>query len=150
MCIGISFLFKRQLEIALKNKLPVVIHSRQAFHETIAILEQHAIPKLEGVFHCYSAGKKGIKRTDSLGFYFGVDGNLTYDEGLQDTFQQIPLKKILLETDCPFLAPVPYRGQRSEPAHVKITAEFLAKIKGVSFDQVARTTTQNAVSLFHL
>ena len=145
-----AFLFKRQLEIALKFKLPVIIHTRKAFHETTNILEQYAIPKLEGVFHCYSAGKKGIKKVNQLGFFYGVDGNLTYEEGLQIVFQQIPLEKILLETDCPFLAPEPFHGQRSEPAYIKIIAEFLAKLKKIQPDKIAQATTQNAEKLFQI
>jgi len=144
------FLFKRQLEIALKFKLPVIIHTRKAFHETTNILEQYAIPKLKGVFHCYSAGKKGIKKVNQLGFFYGVDGNLTYDKGLQNVFQEISLEKILLETDCPFLAPEPFRGQRSEPAHIKTIAEFLAKLKKIKPDKIAQITSQNAKKLFQI
>ena len=142
--------FGRQLEIALKLDLPVIVHSRKAFHQTIEILKQHMIPKLKGVVHCYAGGKKGIEMVNEIGFSFGVDGNLTYDEGLQNVFSQIPLEKILLETDCPFLAPVPFRGQRSEPAHVRTIAEFLAKLKGVSLEKVTKTTTQNAEKLFKI
>lgn len=145
-----SFLFKKQLEIALKLKLPVIVHTRKAFQDTIAILEQHSIPKLSGVIHCYSGGKKGIERVNNLDFYFGVDGNLTYDEGLQNVFSLIPLEKILLETDCPWLTPIPFRGDRSEPAHVKNIAEYLAKLKGVSLEKVTQTTTQNAENLFRI
>jgi len=142
--------FGRQLEIALKLKLPVIVHSRQALHQTIEILKQHMVPKLEGVIHCYSGGKKGIEQVNEIDFYFGVDGNLTYDQGLQETFKLIPLEKILLETDCPYLAPEPFRGQSSEPAHVKIIAEFLAKLKGVQLNEVAQKTTQNAKKLFKI
>ncbi|MFC1727408.1 TatD family hydrolase [Patescibacteria group bacterium] len=103
---------------------------------------------LKGIFHCYAGGKKGIEKVNQLGFYFGVDGNLTYDEGLQNVFSQIPLEKTLLETDCPYLAPEPFRSQRSEPAHIKIIANCLAKIKKIPFNKVEQTTTQNAGKLF--
>lgn len=142
--------FGRQLEIALKFNLPVMVHSRKALHQTIEILKQHMIPDLKGVIHCYSGGKKGINKVNEIGFYFGVDGNLTYDEGLQQTFTQIPLEKILLETDCPYLAPEPFRGQTSEPAHVKIIADFLAKLKGESLEKVTATTTRNVKKLFKI
>lgn len=145
-----TFLFEKQIEIALKQKLPIAVHSREAFTDTLEVLSKYVKKGLEGVWHCYSGGKKGIEKVNQLNFYFGVDGNLTYDTGLQNVFKQIPLEKILLETDCPFLAPEPYRGSRSEPAHVKIIAEYLAKIKGVSFEKVAKVTTQNAKNLFKI
>ena len=85
-----------------------------------------------------------------LGFLFGVAGNLTYDEGLKNVFRQIPLEKIVLETDCPFLAPLPFRCQRNEPAYIKNTAKTLAKIKNISFAKTARITTKNAEMLFKI
>lgn len=140
------FLFKRQIELALKLKLPILIHSREAFLDTLQIIKEYQ--DLRGVFHCYSAGKKGIKQAEEVGFSFGVDGNLTYDQGLQNVFSQIPLEKVLLETDCPFLSPEPYRGLRNEPKNVKIIAQCLAHIKGVSFEEISKTTTRNAQTLF--
>lgn len=144
------YLFKEQIKLAQKLSLPILIHSREASRETVEILERLASrgKRLVGVFHCYAGGKKGIEKINQLGFFFGVDGNLTYDEGLQNVFKLIPLEKIILETDAPFLAPVPFRGQRNEPARVKIIAEFLAKLKGVAFEKVCRTTTKNVRKLF--
>jgi len=104
--------------------------------------------KISGVLHCYSGGKKDIQKIEEFGSYFGLDGNLTYDSGLQNVAKEIPLEKMLLETDCPFLAPEPYRGLRSEPGHVKIIAEFVAQLKQVTFKQAAQVTTQNAQKLF--
>lgn len=144
------FLFKEQLKLALQLNKPLLIHSRKAFPDTVSLIEKLTNSNLTGVFHCYAAGKKGIEKVNQLDFFFGIDGNLTYDEGLQNVFKQIPLEKILLETDCPELAPIPFRGQRSEPAHVKIIAEFLAKLKGVTFKKVAQTTTQNAEKIFKI
>ena len=144
-----SFLFKEQLKLAKKLKLPVLIHSRKAFPNTLEILNQFS-PGLKGVFHCYSAGKKGVDRVNQLGFFFGVDGNFTYDQGLQNVFKEIPLEKILSETDCPFLAPEPFRGSRSEPAHIRIIAEHLAKIKNVDLEKVAKITTENVQKLFKI
>jgi TatD DNase family protein len=162
-----SFLFIKQIEIAKKFKLPLIVHSREAFSDTLStiggsasggqIIKQvinhspSAIShKLKGVFHCYSAGKKGIIKVEEVGFLFGVDGNLTYDEGLQNVFTKIPLEKILLETDCPFLSPEPHRGLRNEPQNVKIIAQCLARIKGVSFEEISRVTTKNAENLFKI
>jgi len=144
------FLFRQQIELALKSNLPVAIHSREAFEETLAVLNEYKGKKLRGVWHCYSAGKKEIEKVNQLGFCFGVDGNLTYDIGLQNVFAQIPLEKVLLETDCPFLTPELHRGTRNEPAHVKIIAECLARIKNLPFKEVARITTENAKNLFKI
>ncbi len=144
------FLFEKQIELASKLNLPTNVHSREASSDTLEMLERYANKELKGIWHCYAAGKKRIERIKQMGFYFGVDGNITYDPGLQNVFQQIPLEKILLETDCPFLAPEPHRGTRSEPAHVKIITEHLAKLKGTSFEKVAKITTDNAKSLFKI
>jgi len=144
------FLFEKQIELTLKTKLPINVHSRKASSETFEMLNKYVKEGLKGVWHCYSSSKKRVEKIIQLGFYFGVDGNLTYDPGLQNVFKQIPLEKILLETDCPFLAPEPHRGSRSEPAHVKIIAECLAKLKGVSLEKVAKVTTQNAKNLFKI
>ena len=144
------FLFKKQIELALKEKLPINVHSREASSETLEILEKYGKKGLKGIWHCYSAGKKRIERISQLGFFFGVNGNLTYDPGLQNVFSQIPLEKIVLETDCPFLAPEPCRGQRSEPAHVKIIAKYLAKLKGTTLEEVAKITNQNAKNIFEI
>lgn len=141
-----SFLFRSQIELAQKLSLPILIHSREAFKKTVEGLTK--FKGLKGVFHCYSGGKKGIEKINQLDFLFGVDGNLTYDEGLQNVFKLIPLEKIILETDAPFLTPIPFRGKRNEPAQIKIIAEFLTKIKGVSFEKIAQTTTENAQKLF--
>jgi TatD DNase family protein len=140
------FLFKEQIKIAQKLNLPISIHSRKSFSETIEVLS--GFSNIRGVVHCYSGGKKGIEKVKQLGLYFGVDGNLTYDGGLQGIFKLIPLERIVLETDCPFLAPIPYRGQRSEPVYTKIIAETLAKIKRESFEKVAQNTTASARQLF--
>ena len=142
------FLFKKQIELAQKLSLPLIIHCRKAFPEIIEILNQHASHSLKGVFHCYSAGKKGIEKVNQLDFYFGVDGNLTYDVGLQNVFAQIPLEKILLETDAPFLSPEPLRNQRNEPKNVKMIAECLAQLKNVSFEKICQITTKNVKKLF--
>lgn len=149
-------LFRGQVKIALKHNLPLIIHSRKSFDDAIQILKstidnsQLAISNLKGVIHCYTGGKKGIKKVEEIGFLFGIDGNLTYDTGLQNVVEEIPLEKILLETDAPWLAPLPHRGLRNEPANVKIIAEFLARLKDVSFNRVAQVTTKNAETLFKL
>ncbi len=148
------FLFEEQIELALQLNKPLIVHSRKAFPDTVRLIKNHTLNAknytLTGVLHCYSAGKKGIQTVSDLDFLFGVDGNLTYDEGLQNVFRQIPLDQILLETDAPFLSPEPHRSQRNEPAYVKIIAEFLAKLKGESFEKISQATTQNAEKLFKI
>ena len=146
-------LFRQQIKIALEFNLPVLVHSRKAFPQVMALLREYfqkSKGSLRGIFHCYSAGKKEIKQVEEIGFYFGLDGNLTYDLGLQNVIREISLEEIVLETDCPFLSPKPYRGLRNEPKNVRINAEFLSKLKGVSFKKIAQQTTQNALKLFKI
>lgn len=143
------FLFREQIKLALDLNLPILIHSRQALPQVLEILRSFK-GKLTGVFHCYSGGKKDIKKVEEIGFYFGIDGNLTYDVGLQNVVKQIPLEKILLETDCPFLSPKPYRGLRNEPKNVKLIAEFIATLKDIPLNQVIQITSHNAKTLFRL
>ncbi|MCX6724813.1 MAG: TatD family hydrolase [Candidatus Shapirobacteria bacterium] len=155
------FLFEKQIELALSLNLPVSIHSRKAFDEVFAILKKYfhsSKGKLKGVVHCYSGSKSDIKKIEEIGFYFGLDGNLTYDLGLQNVAKLIPLEKILLETDCPFLFPEPYCGLRNEaysasfwrnePKNVRIIAEFLAQLKGLTLNQLAKIFTKNTYAAF--
>ena len=141
-------LFKSQIKLAQRLNLPLIIHCRKSFPDVLSTLVQ--FQNLKGVFHCYSAGKKGIAKINQLNFFFGVDGNLTYDKGLQNVFTQIPLNKILLETDAPFLTPEPLRHQRNEPKNVKIIAKSLAELKNVSFKKICQTTARNAQTLFQI
>ena len=145
------FLFESQIKLAQKLNLPLSVHSRKATKETIEVLNKHLIsPKYAfGVWHCYSAGIKEIPKIAELGFYFGIDGNITYDPGLQNVIKNIPMENIVLETDCPFLTPIPHRGLRNTPANVKISAEFIAQLLGYSFTQVSHITTNNAQKLYH-
>lgn len=142
------FLFEKQIKLTQNLSLPLLIHSREAFTDTLEILSKYQ--NSTGVFHCYSGGKKGIEKVCQLGFSLGIAGNLTYDEGLQNVSRQIPLEKIVLETDCPFLSPKPIRGKRNEPANTKITARLLAKIKDLSFEKISRVTIQNAKRIFKI
>jgi TatD DNase family protein len=142
-----EWLFRKQVEIAVKYNLPLIIHSREAFNETVTLLSGY---NHKGVIHCYTGGKKGINKIEELGFFFGIDGNLTYDEGLMNVVSLIPLQKIILETDSPFLAPVPHRGERNEPAYTKFTADSLAKVKNVTFNEAAQVISNNSQTLFKL
>lgn len=140
--------FLKQIDLALNNNLPLIVHARKTFDDTYKILSRYQ--NITGVFHCYSGGKRDVGRVLELGFYFGVDGNLTYDDGLKNIYAGIPLEKIILETDSPFLAPIPFRKGRNEPGNVKIIAQTLADLKNIPFEEVCRITTQNAKSLFKI
>jgi len=143
-------LFVGQIKLAQKYHLPLVVHSRKSFNEVVSILRDlSSINQLRGVLHCYTGGKSGIAKINELCFFFGLDGNLTYDQGLQNIAKLLPLEKIILETDTPWLAPIPFRGQRNEPKNVKIISECLAKIKNIGPDEIARITSKNAQSLFN-
>ena len=139
-------LFKGQIQIAKQYNLPLIIHSRKAFKEVVRILKDE--PDVKGVFHCYSSGKKGIKDVLDLGYYFGVDGNLTYEEGLQAVYKNIPIENILLETDSPFLTPIPHRGKMNKPEYLKYILEVLAKTKNIPSREMDKQTDQNAHKLF--
>jgi len=138
--------FCLQIELAQKNKLPLIIHARKAVDETIDILKEYK--NIYGVFHCYAGGNKRIKKVVELGFYFGIDGNLTYEDGLVDVVKNIPKDRLILETDCPYLTPIPYRGQENKPAYVKYIYEKVAEVWKVSFEETERMIDENARKLF--
>ena len=139
-------LFRGQVEVARKQKLPLIIHVRKAFDEALKILSDYN--DIRGVFHCYYGGKKRLDEVIRRGFFFGFDGNLTYDPGLQNVAALVPLEKILVETDAPFLAPEPHRDERNEPAYVKIVASKLAELKNIPLEEIEKITTTNAQILF--
>jgi len=142
--------FRRQVLLAKKYKLPIVIHSRQAFYECYEIVAELNDDSLSGVFHCFADGIEEAKKVISLGnFWLGIGGVLTYkNSGLDKVVQEIALEHLVLETDAPYLAPVPHRGKRNESAYIVHVAQKLAEIKNVSLDEVARVTTENSKKLF--
>lgn len=132
-------------------KLPIAIHSRNATNEVIAIIEQLNLPDLTGVFHCFGDGLGEAEKIIELGFYLGIGGVLTFkNSGLGEVIKQVDLAHLILETDSPYLAPVPYRGKRNESGYIPLIAEKLADVKQVSLEEVAKITTQNAVNLFRI
>lgn len=143
--------FNQQIEWALHFDLPIVIHSRNSTDEYIEVVSKHQKGKLRGVFHCFSGDIVQAKRVIDLGFYLGIGGVVTFkNSGLDKVMEEIPLEHVVLETDAPYLAPVPFRGKRNEPAYLKYVAEKLAGIKNVEIDEVAKITTDNAEKLFGL
>jgi TatD DNase family protein len=141
--------FHLQIEWALHYRLPIVIHSRDSMKESIGVVRQHRAQGVRGVFHCFGSSVEDARAIVDLGFYLGIGGVLTYkNSGLPDVLKEIPLDSIVLETDAPYLAPVPFRGKRNEPAYLRYVAARLAEAKGISVEDVAAVTTANAEKLF--
>jgi TatD DNase family protein len=141
--------FRQQIEWALHYDIPVVIHSRNSIDECIRVVKENQTGKLKGVFHCFSGNTKQAEQIVDLGFYLGIGGVLTFkNSGLDAVMEKITLENIVLETDAPYLAPVPFRGKRNEPAYVKYVLEKLDKIKNVNKEEIASITTANAEKLF--
>jgi TatD DNase family protein len=144
--------FRIQLEMAEKLDLPVIIHSRESTELIINVLKDYKAHNLRGVFHAYSGSAETYRELQKLGdWYIGIGGVLTYKKAsIAETVKEIPLERILLETDSPYLTPVPHRGKRNESSYIPHIAEKLAIQKGISIEEVARTTTANAIRLFRL
>jgi TatD DNase family protein len=143
--------FKRQLEWALEFDLPIVIHSRNSTNECIDTVKEYQQGKLKGVFHCFSGDEEQAKKIVDLGMYLGIGGVLTFkNSGLDKGIANISMEHIVLETDAPYLAPVPFRGKRNEPSYLKYVVDKLAEIKGASKEEIAAVTTANARKLFNV
>lgn len=143
--------FRRQLRLTRRLNLPVIIHSREADEDTIEILRaEFADYERAGVMHCFGGSLRMAQSSLELGFYISFAGNLTFKkaEDLRDVARQLPLARLMVETDCPFLSPVPFRGKRNEPARVIETARCLAELHGKDMEEVGRITSENFVSLF--
>ena len=141
--------FGRQLGLAAESGLPVIIHSREAAEDTVRILRE---AQTCGVVHCYSYSPELAREFVKMGYYIGVGGVVTFKNAkkLKETVQMIPLERILLETDCPYMAPEPYRGKRNNSTYLPYVVEKIAELKGVSVDEVERVTWENAERLFSL
>ena len=142
--------FRKQIEWALETGLPLAIHSRSAFDELYAVMDDYRGRGLSGVFHCFSGSEEeALKLLSFDGFYLGIGGVVTYKKStLPDVLKCVPPERVVLETDSPYLAPVPRRGKRNESAYVPYIADFLAALYGCSVEQVAAVTTANARKLF--
>lgn len=143
--------FERQLDLAEELNLPVVIHNREAYHDILPILKARS-NRIHGVMHCFSGDVEIMRQTLNLGFYIGIGGPVTYRkaDGLQAVAREVPADHLLVETDCPWLAPQFRRGKRNEPAYVRSTAENIAELRGISLDEVAEITTHNFDRLFRV
>jgi len=142
--------FKVHIEAALENNIPLIVHSRNAEEKTFEILNRYKDKNLKILMHCFTGSEKFAKELLNLNTYFSASGIITFknSEELQKTFKSLPLNRILIETDSPFLAPVPYRGKKNEPSFIDFTAEKLAEIKAIDKSKLKRITTENFNNLF--
>lgn len=142
--------FGRQMELARETGLPIIVHSRDAAADTMQVMKEHHAEEIPGVIHCYSYSKEMAMEFIKMGYYIGVGGVVTFDNAkkLKEVVEAIPLERILLETDCPYLTPVPYRGKRNSSLYLPYVVEKIAEIRGISTDEVERVTEANARALF--
>jgi TatD DNase family protein len=142
--------FREQIRLAGRLRLPIVIHTREAEEDTFRILEEERAPDIGGVFHCFTGDREMAKRCLDIGFHLSFAGIVTFPRALElkEVAKMVPLDRLLIETDSPFLAPVPHRGKRNEPAHVARVAEVIADLRGTTTESIADTTQQNHLRLF--
>ncbi|KPL06489.1 hypothetical protein AMJ86_08350 [bacterium SM23_57] len=143
--------FREMIDVAKRTELPLVIHTRNAHRDTLSILDDMGMPERGGVFHCFSGDLSFANEVLQRGFHVSFTGNITFKNSqLPRIAKEIPIQKILLETDCPFLAPIPHRGKRSEPVMVQAVAKTLADIHGMSVEKVGEICTLAARQLFNI
>ena len=147
-----KYWFGRQLELAREVRRPVVIHSRDAAKDTFDIMKEHRAEEIGGVIHCFSYGRDMAREFLNLGFYLGIGGVLTFGNAkkLKEVVEYAPLDRLVLETDCPYLAPVPNRGKRNTSYNLPYVADAMAEIKGLSREEIIRVTNRNAKQLYRL
>ncbi|WP_020530628.1 TatD family hydrolase [Flexithrix dorotheae] len=143
--------FTIQVDLAKKHQLPIVVHTRDSMQETIELLEKLKDDQLTGVVHCFTGTVEDANRITEMGFYLGIGGVATFKNGGMDkVLPEIDLKHLLLETDSPYLSPVPHRGKRNEPSYIPIIAERIATLKNISVEEVSQVTDENCLKLFKL
>lgn len=144
--------FRKQIRLAKKVNMPIIIHNREATEDVLAILEEENAKEIGGIMHCYSDTPDHIDRILAMDFYISLGGPVTFKNAKdpKEVAAMVPLDKLLVETDAPFLAPHPNRGKRNEPAYVKLVAEKIAELRGMAFDELAKVTTENAFKLFNI
>lgn len=144
--------FRAQIRLARKVNMPIVIHNRKADEDVVDILKEERAEEVGGIMHCFSGDVAMAEECLQLGFYISFAGPVTFKNAKlpKEVAKIVPMDRLLVETDSPFLAPHPYRGKRNEPAHVRLVAEKIAQLKGLSLEEVAKQTTENAKALFRL
>lgn len=142
--------FRKQIKLAKKVKLPIIIHNREATADIVEILKEENAHEVGGIMHCFSGSPEIAKECVEMNFYISLGGPVTFKNAKKpkEVAAEIPLDRLLIETDCPYLAPHPFRGKRNEPAYVKLVAEQIAEIKEITLEEVAEATTRNAKKLF--
>jgi len=142
--------FKAQLDLAAELDLPVVIHNREANKDTMNILREYKSKNIKGQLHCYAGTIEDAEELIDMGFLISFTGNITFKklEELREILKTIPVENLMLETDCPFMTPVPFRGKRNEPSYIPYIAEKIAEVHNVSVEEVKELTTFNAINLF--
>ncbi|EMT45281.1 TatD family hydrolase [Anoxybacillus flavithermus] len=142
--------FRKQIRLAKKVKLPIIIHNRDATADIVHILREEQAAEVGGVMHCFTGSVEVAHQCIDMNFYISFGGPVTFKNAKKpkEVAKEIPLDRMLIETDCPYLTPHPFRGKRNEPSYVKYVAEAIAELKGVSFDEVAQKTSDNAKRLF--
>ncbi len=145
-----AIVFEAQLKLAAKLNLPIVIHSRESNDDVMQILKDHAENIVGCVFHCFAGDVEFAQTVLDMGFYIGIDGPVTYkaSEKLRSVIKMCPLDRLLVETDCPYLSPNPHRGKRNEPSYLRYIAEEAARVKGISFEEFAKASSDNAIRFF--
>lgn len=144
--------FRKQIRLAKKLQMPIIIHNREATADIIAILQEEQAASVGGIMHCYNDSVNYIQDCLDMNFYISLGGPVTFKNATlpKEVAVQVPLDRLLIETDAPFLAPHPYRGKRNEPAYVTLVAEKIAALRGMSLEEVGEITTKNAHTLFRL
>ena len=142
--------FRKQIRLARKVKLPIIIHNREATADILEILKEEKAEEVGGIMHCFSGSPEVARECVNMNFYISLGGPVTFKNAKKpkEVAAEVPLEKLLIETDCPYLTPHPFRGKRNEPGYVKLVAERIAEIKGLSYEEVAETTTKNAKKFF--
>ena len=144
--------FRTHIRAAIASRRPLIIHTRSASEDTLRILEEEGASQIGGVMHCFTESLDVAQAAIKMGFFISFSGIVTFKSAkdLQETCRQVPLDKLLIETDSPYLAPTPYRGKTNEPAWVAQVGEFVADLKGVSVDQLAKQTSENFFECFQI
>jgi TatD DNase family protein len=144
--------FRIHIRAAIRSKKPLIIHTRASSLDTLRILKEEGADQIGGVMHCFTESTEVAKAAMEMGFYISFSGIVTFKSAkdLQETCKQVPLDRMLIETDSPYLAPIPYRGKTNEPAWVSKVGEFIADLKGVSVEVLAEQTSSNFFQCFHI
>ncbi|WHX25531.1 TatD family hydrolase [Virgibacillus halodenitrificans] len=144
--------FRKQIQLAKKVNMPIIIHNREATEDIVKILQEENAKEVGGIMHCYNDSVDYVQACLDMNFYISLGGPVTFKNAPlpKEVAAQVPLDRLLIETDAPFLAPHPNRGKRNEPAYVELVAEKIAEIRGISFEEVGKITTENARNLFKI